>query len=349
MNGSKYLFSILPLVLLASCTGTPRITDGQGGPAAGSIAALEKVKLNGRNEWITLRGRDASAPLLLFLSGGPGGSELATLRRRLGKLEDRFLVVGWDQPGAGKSYGAVRHEDLEVETYVDDACALIEYLCRRFERERIVLAGESWGSYLGILVAARIPQRIDIFFGTGQMVSFTENDQECYRLALDWARERGDGEKARKLELQGPPPYGSPGAARKLATFLPDTFAYMREVKGVGTAGGTLGDLMGQEYGPLDRINWFRGLYDSIEQFYPKLWGRDLRKEAPKLSVPVCFLIGRHDVNASIPLLLDYVARLDAPGKEIVWFERSGHTPWASESDRFVEELAARALKEDRL
>jgi pimeloyl-ACP methyl ester carboxylesterase len=346
MNGIRYAFFILSLVLLASCTGTPRITDGKGEPAAGSIATLERVDLNGRKEWITLRGRDDSAPLLLFLSGGPGGSELATLRRRLGSLEARFLVVGWDQPGAGKSYGSVRHEDLEVETYVDDACALIEYLCRRFERERVVLVGESWGSYLGILVAARIPQRLSCFFGTGQMVSFTENDRECYRLALEWARERGEEAKVRKLENQGPPPYASPGAVRKLAAFLPDTFAYMREVKGVGTTGGALGDLMGQEYGTLDRINWFRGLYDSLEQFYPKLWGRDLRKEAPKLSVPVCFLIGRHDVNASIPLLLDYFARLDAPGKEIVWFEESGHTPWASESDRFVEELAARALKD---
>jgi hypothetical protein len=35
-----------------------------------------------------------------------------------------------------------------------------------------------------------------------------------------------------------------------------------------------------------------------------------------------------------------YYAVLEAPHKEIVWFEHSGHTPWVSESDRFVEAMA---------
>jgi len=33
------------------------------------------------------------------------------------------------------------------------------------------------------------------------------------------------------------------------------------------------------------------------------------------------------------------VAVLDAPQKEIVWFEHSGHNPWINESALFVQEL----------
>jgi hypothetical protein len=41
--------------------------------------------------------------------------------------------------------------------------------------------------------------------------------------------------------------------------------------------------------------------------------------------VPVYFLEGRHDVNTMPSLVMDYFMMLDAPHKDLVWFERSGH------------------------
>ena len=108
-----------------SCASTPPILGMDGERLPGSVASLERVELNGRKEWITLRGRDASAPVLLWLAGGPGGTELATARRNQGRLEESFVVAVWDQPGAGKSYSAGKHEDLSLEIFVDDAIALI--------------------------------------------------------------------------------------------------------------------------------------------------------------------------------------------------------------------------------
>ena len=66
-----------------------------------------------------------------------------------------------------------------------------------------------------------------------------------------------------------------------------------------------------------------------------------------KLDVPVYFLIGRHDVNAPVKLVEEYLAVLEAPHKEIVWFEHSGHTPWVTEADEFVRVLAEKVLKEN--
>ncbi len=41
----------------------------------------------------------------------------------------------------------------------------------------------------------------------------------------------------------------------------------------------------------------------------------------------------------------DYYNRLEAPNKELVWFEHSGHSAWINETDKFVEETVRVLLK----
>ena len=65
----------------------------------------------------------------------------------------------------------------------------------------------------------------------------------------------------------------------------------------------------------------------------------DLRRDYSSINVPVYFFLGRHDINAPTSLAEDYLNILEAPHKEIVWYEYSGHSPWINESDKFVSEL----------
>ncbi len=324
---------------------TPPITDSQGKPLPGSIATLEKVTLNGSQQWISVRGKDAQKPVLLFLAGGPGGSQLATARFALGGLEEHFVVVDWEQPGAGKSFDAVDRATLTPDRYVADARALVLLLRERFGQEKVYVLGESWGSALGILLVQRYPELFHAFIGTGQMVAFLENDEMCYDFALDWARERGDADKVAKLTRQGPPPYYGEGVAWKQATYLLDTFSHMNANPAIADNGfNTFRDLAAPEYGLYDKVSWFRGVLETLDVVYPQLWGVDFRQQAKKLAVPVYFLIGRHDINAPTVLVEQYHAVLDAPHKQIVWFEHSGHTPWVSESAHFVEVMVETVL-----
>jgi pimeloyl-ACP methyl ester carboxylesterase len=317
---------------------TPPILDADGEPVPGSIATLEKVTLNGSEQWISIRGHDVDAPVLLFLAGGPGGSQLATARFALGALEKHFVVVNWEQPGAGKSFNAVDRATLTPERYVEDGLALARYLGRRFGEEKVYLLGESWGSALGIMLVQRDPTLFHAFFGTGQMVAFLENDQICYDFALQLARERGDAKKVRRLTRQGPPPYYGPDVAWKQVAYLSDGFAYMNANPAIADNGfSTFRDLAAPEYGLYDKLNWFRGLLDTLGVVYPHLWEVDFRRQATDLEVPIYFLIGRHDVNAPPALTEAYYDLLNAPHKELVWFERSGHNPWVSEPERFVD------------
>jgi len=93
---------------------TPRIGDENGNTPKNSIAELRELELNGRKQWISLRGWDKNATVLLFLAGGPGGTQMAAVRHELAELEKHFVVVNWDQPGSGKSYNAEKTKNITL-------------------------------------------------------------------------------------------------------------------------------------------------------------------------------------------------------------------------------------------
>ena len=68
----------------------------------------------------------------------------------------------------------------------------------------------------------------------------------------------------------------------------------------------------------------------------------DRARDVPALQMPVFFLLGRHDhwVPSAVSAL--YFDALTAPSKRLVWFEESGHEPFADEPAKFnalMEEL----------
>ncbi len=341
---AMFVISLLAVWASQAYATTPPITDAQGAPIPGSIATLEKVTLGDSEQWITIRGKDATKPVLLFLAGGPGGSQLTTARHALSGLEDHFVMVNWEQPGAGKSFAAMDRATLTPERYISDGHALILYLRQRFGQEKVYILGESWGSALGLMLTQRYPTLIHAFVGTAQMVAFLETDLICYDFAIDWAQERGDTARVQQLQKQGPPPYYGAGVAWKQVNYLKDTYAYMNQNPAIIGGFNTPRDLASPEYGLIDKVNWARGPLDTLGIVYQQLWDIDFRKQAPRLDVPVYFLTGRHDVNAPPALIEEYYTLLDAPHKELIWFEHSGHTPWTSESAKFVEVMVHTVL-----
>lgn len=328
------------IVFISQMTAkTPHIKNENGATPENSISELISVELNGRKEWISIRGWDKTKPVLLFLAGGPGGSQLAALRYEQGELEKHFVVVGWDQPGSGKSYGAVKTEDLTVETYIEDGLALTAYLKERFAKEQIYLMGESWGSALGIFMAGRDPDSFAGFIGTGQMVAFLETEKIDYETALSMAEELGDTKTVQKLLDNGPPPYYGKDVTFKSAVYLNYLSAAMMQNPDIQNAGyETLRDIFSPEYGIMDKINFVRGVVTNFNRVYPLLYPIDLRRDYSVLNVPVYFFIGRHDLNAPTELAEEYFEALTAPKKELVFFEHSGHSPWINEGDIFAKE-----------
>jgi len=319
---------------------TPRIVDENGNTPENSIAELIVLELNGRKQWISLRGWDKTAPVLLFLAGGPGGTQMAAVRHEQAELEKHFVVVNWDQPGSGKSYYAEKTKNITVQTYIQDGHALTEYLKERFSQEKIYLIGESWGSALGVFLVHEYPESYHALIGTGQMVDFAETERMDYAKAMEIAKNNGDAALIEKLAANGEPPYYGGDVTWKSAVYLNYLSSHMANNPAIRNPGyNTLRDIFSSEYGLLDKINFVRGIINTYGHVYQQLYNIDLRTDYSRLEVPVYFFLGRHDINAPTVLAEEYERVLDAPDKGIVWFEHSGHSPWINEREKFAEEV----------
>ena len=191
--------AVVGVALLALTVGISRpastdpiLTDA-GNPMAGSIAELIRVPIGGHDQAMMIRGASIDNPVLLFLAGGPGGTELGAMRRHGQALEQDFVVVTWDQRGTGKSYDNLDPTStLTLQQAVSDTIEVTNYLRNRFGQDKIYLLGQSYGTILGVLAAQQHPELYRAYIGVGQMVDPRETDGVFYRDTLAWARRTGN-------------------------------------------------------------------------------------------------------------------------------------------------------------
>jgi pimeloyl-ACP methyl ester carboxylesterase len=335
---------VLLAVRLAVPAGTPRIRP-RGGTR--SIAALERVRIGESDQWVLVRSEDVRSPVVLFLHGGPGTSQLTWNRRNTRRLEEHFTVVNWDQRGAGKSFAAIRDaERMNIDQFVEDTKELTSRLLERFDKQRLVLVGHSWGSVVGALTVSRYPELYSCYVGIGQTANMLDGERASYLWTLDQARRQGDRKAVAALEAMGPPPYAGDWR-RKTVTQRRYLARYGGELHGSrnGAMGLVLGGLLcSREYTLLDRINYFRGILGSMRRLWPELLEVDLSASVPRLEVPVFLVEGRHDHEAPAEIAERYFSVLQAPSKELVWFERSAHLPNVEERARFDRLMVERVL-----
>jgi pimeloyl-ACP methyl ester carboxylesterase len=337
---------IVSLIAVAASqffASTPPIMDAKGQPIPGSIATLEKVNINGSEQWITIRGHDINKPILLHLGmGGPGGGGFAT-RSLFEPLEKDFVIVSWDEPGTGKSYQALPISTLTTQRFVDDAYALTVYLRERFHQDKIYVYGVSWSSIIGVKLIQQHPELFHAYVGNGQMVNTTENDILGYELALDYLTKKGDTKTVETLRKSGPPPYTGENVTGRYVAYLDILNEYMGMPR--YTVIVPIVPFMATEYGYVDKINHTRGLIESFNVIYPQLKDLDFITQAAKLDVPVYLFAGRNDVNAMYTIVEKYYNVLEAPHKELIWLN-GGHGLGGDNLLQFVDVMINKVLAE---
>lgn len=319
-------------IVIARPASTAPIVGPEGDPLAGSIAELTTVPIGGHDQAMMIRGRSTDNPVLLYLAGGPGGTDLGAMRADTG-LEQDFVVVTWEQRGTGKSYAALDPvETLTLERMVADTIEVTNHLRERFAEEKIYLMGNSWGTTLGVLAAQQRPDLYHAFVGTGQMVSQRETDVMFYEDTLAWAERTGNEALAATLRQSGPPPYDN------LLDYEP---AISREhdwnpYPELDPSKELPFNLFVPENTLMDQINGLRAFLDTFSVLYPQLQDIDFREDVPSLGVPVYIVLGAHEARGRAVLARQWFEMLEAPRKELIIFEHSGHRPSFEEPAAFA-------------
>jgi pimeloyl-ACP methyl ester carboxylesterase len=285
-------------------TFTPPIVDANGNPIPGSIASLEKIDLNGVEQWILIRGHDTSKPVILFLHGGPGGADIVWRELFISEeLEKNFVVVLWDQRGAGKSFSKdLTDEEMRPDKFVEDTIALTNHLRDRFKQDKIFLLGHSWGSGLGFLTIMKYPeypQLYHAYIAASEAADWNRRQNISYEWTLDRARDKYNKKAINaleKLEPFDPTDAKHLGVKNRwLSEFGGEFNLSNRElaqryeeylIKG-----------QGPEYSRADAKKWMQGHGWSSKTVGIEAAesGYNLFRDLPEVRIPLFFFTGRYD------------------------------------------------------
>jgi pimeloyl-ACP methyl ester carboxylesterase len=328
-----------------------RVAENRAIRSPAGIASLERVPVGGIDQWIEVRSEDLDNPILLWVHGGPGIAFIPLAGAFQGPLEKHFTVVQWDQRGAGKTYASngqgLQRRTMNVQRMEQDTLEVVNYLRRRFKREKIFVLGHSWGSVMGLWLAHEHPDLIYAYVGVGQLLNTKQNQAVMYQDALQEARSRHNEQAVKDLESLWPyPPSGD--SFRQDSTV--NTWA--AELLGPPANGAAFTDVRrllsdvvsAPEYSLADDYAFVRGIQFSLDVFLPQLTNLDLNKLGLEFRAPILFLEGRQDPFCRPSLIWKYSQAIKAPRKEFIWFDNAGHFPFFEEKQKFADQLFQRVL-----
>lgn len=303
------------------------------------IDSVEKVSLGGVDQSILIQAENPENPVLLFVHGGPcmpvpgvvsRGQDYA-IATSTKELVKHFVLVFWDQRGAGKSFDkTISSETMRVKQFISDCNELIDILSGRFNQEKIYLAAHSWGTVIGLTIAAKYPEKLHAYIGISQIMNWTENDKFCYEWLWEKAESNNDKKTLKKLVALGRPPYVND--VKQWINFRGPLMKYKsmvyesETVRHPGMIGGLKIFLNAVDYSLIDFYHTFRSAYHLT---YTKELIKDFSEInfhcIEKMNLPVFFLHGRQDLHLDGEPVKYFVEKLSAPQKKMIWYENSSH------------------------
>jgi pimeloyl-ACP methyl ester carboxylesterase len=331
------LLIALGAVLAAGCSVYTRpFLAEDGSILPGSIASMESVTIGGIQQRLWFRGEDRHDPALILLHAGPGVSEAALFRQYDSDLERHFLVVYWEQRGAGRSYAAdLPPESMTIAQFLRDLDEVVELVRRRFDKDKVVLVGHSWGSVLGTVYAHDHPEKVSAYVGVGQIADVVEGVRLSYEYALTQAEQRGDRSAEQEIRSIGP----WPNSAQALLAL----WDRVERFGGAFHADLSMGDLvramlLSDEANLDDLLRLRRGVRFSLERLWPELSAMSVTKYR-SFAMPVFLLLGRYDWLMPGSVAATYFETIDSPCKRLIWFDESGHYLPFEQPQRFQQVL----------
>lgn len=330
LKRTMLIIALIAILALIFPTWTPEIKGRN------SISTLGQVKINGEGHEVMIRGSDRSNPIIIFMHGGPGCSEIPYVRKYQQELEQHFTVVHYDQRGSGKSYHFfANYSNLTTDLLVDDLLALTDYVTEELGQDKVVLIGHSFGTYIGMKAAAKAPDKFNAYIGIGQMADTVQSESESLEYTMEQAKQASNSEDVKSLELlRDSIERGEGFTPRILLQKYGGAARLINENRDYN-----LGFFLNPEYNGLDVIRFYKGVLGSQDILMREVLANHLPNIVDHLNIPTYFVMGKYDYMTTVNAARDYFDVLEAPEKDFVVFEESAHYPQFEEKERFVEWL----------
>lgn len=302
-----------------------------------SARVLEQVEINGSKQELMIRGNDKNNPVILFVHGGPGAPEIPYAAAYQDLLETRFTVVHYDQRASGKSYHFFEdYSNLTSELLVDDLLAMTDYVSERLGKEKVILIGHSYGTYIAAQAAQKAPEKYEAYVGIGQMGDTVTSEIDSLTYLISQAQQAGNAEDV--LYLQG-----LTDKIKKGEMFTPRNYViqYGGASRHIDSPDGdSLGMLLSSEYNLMDVIRYNAGISYSQRVLLQEVIEHPLPTLVTKLEIPCYFIMGDYDYMTSSHAAKEFFDRLQADQKEFIAFDQSAHYPQFEEKEKFFEWLS---------
>ena len=317
------------------------------------------IPIGGIEQWITIKGEDSTKPVILFIHGGPGSTLSQYDDAMYGDWAKDFILVNWDQRGAGKTYGKnapselsedyLINNPLTVEQMANDGIELTKYLLKHLNKRKVILVSTSWGSILGIKMALSNPEFYHAYVGHSQFVNFSKNMDYAYQTVYKMSKQANDTETLQTLESIGKPPYDNAKSYGQL----------LRIVKTAEQANATPAPDTWFKISPAynnekDRNDRYNGDDYSFINFVGhekmgiKPMGAEINfdENALKFKIPMYFIQGAHDILTAKAINKPYYDALKAPKKDYFLLHDAAHGHNQSVVDKQYEVLKGLELLE---
>lgn len=333
---------VLAAYCLAACeTHRDNKNDTRKTQPSSAVNERSYIKLGGEEQYVEITGASSDNPVLLFIHGGPGWPQTPHLRYFNADLTKDVILVAWEQSGCGKSLMRNPNpKNLSLEQIVNDAHELTQILKKKFNQDKIYLAGFSWGSVVGLKLIEKYPDDYKAYFGIAQVINIRESMKQSRKWIADQARANGDSQTLKTLaQIEN----GDTTVCRS------DNECFIRQYELLSKYNGAVYNKESEpeiekalaKYEDYRNYDWMGGFNYSIGRLEKDVFATDFSR-LTETTVPVYFLIGRHDWSLPASITEEFVTRLKAPKKEIVWFENSGHGPLEEEPGKFNEAIRER-------